>query len=356
MSPKEFLTFRFLLFCHAVLIVQSATGQKNYFSTKTITTSDKNFSFPVFYNGKNPLAAEKINQFLQLSELELLNGHEKTTPFEIVANNTDGLYGGKTDISFELINNSSKLLSIAFDESSCGMTCAYWLRYYNFNSLNGDLILIEDLFTPEGFKKFKPLIIKKRMDSLISQLESDSLSMDPGFKGEFLEEKATSIENDDLSDFFIKDNSLFIDGENLLSKNEKFSGIDMTCRFQLDEFKLYLNDYGKAILMNTATPLPSFRSTHLPQLYTGTIGNEKILLIIRPTYEKKLDGIYTYIKNGIGINMEGSLNGKALYLKELTRDYKENGSIDAEYTWKQINGTWTNKDGSKIFTIKITRK
>jgi hypothetical protein len=192
------------------------------------------------------------------------------------------------------------VLSLSFNESSCGMTCWYWDRYYNFNPANGDLITIEDLFTSEDFKKFKPLIIKRRIDNLASQLESDSISIDPGFKDELLEEKTNSIENDDLSDFFIKNNSLFVDGENLLSKNEKFSGIDMTCEFKLNEFKHYLNDYGKAIFMNTSTPLPSFRSTHLPQLYTGTIGNEKILLIIRPTYENKLDGIYTYIKNGLG--------------------------------------------------------
>jgi hypothetical protein len=101
MSPKTFLTFKFLFFCHAVLIVQSTTGQKNYFSTKTITTSDKSFSFPVFYNEKNLLAAEKINQLLQLSELELLAGHEKENIFEIVTNNPSALYGPKATISLK---------------------------------------------------------------------------------------------------------------------------------------------------------------------------------------------------------------------------------------------------------------
>jgi len=356
MLRKGNLSFKILLFCWAVFITQIVKGQKGYFNYKTITYNDKILSFPIFNNSKKSLVIEKINQFLQLSELELLIGHEKTSAFEIVSHNSDGLYGGKTDISFELINNSNKLLSIAFNESSCGMTCAYWVRYYNFNSLNGDLISIEDFFTPEGFKKFKPLIIKKRIDNLILQLKSDSLSMDPGFKDEFLEEKTNSIENDNLSDFFIKNNSLFIDGENLLSKNEKFSGIDMTCQFLLNEFRSYLNEYGKVIFMNTPTQLSTFRSIHLPQLYSGTIGNEKILLIFRKTYENQVDGIYTYLKNGIGINLEGSLNEKALYLKELTRDHQENGSIDAGYTWKEIKGTWTSIDRAKILPIKVIRK
>ena len=356
MLRKRNLNFKILLFCWAVFITQIVEGQKKYFNYETITDNSKNLSFPVFNSSKKSLALEKINQHLQLSELELLVGHEKENIFEIVTNNASALYGPKATISFEIINNSNKILSLSFNESSCGMTCWYWDQYFNFNTANGDLITVEDLFTPEGFKKFKPFILKRRVDNMAAQLESDSISMSPEFKDEFLKLKTISIEKDDLSDFFIKDNSLFIAGENLLSKNERFSGIDMTCEFQLKEFKFYLNDYGKTVFMNTSTPLITFRSTHLPQLYSGTIGNERILLIFKPTYENQIIGIYANFKKGVGINLEGSLREKALYLRELTRDYQENGSIDAEYTWKEIKGRWKSIDGTKILPIKLIRK
>ena len=88
-----------------VILNNFCFAQAGYFSYKTIT-QDQNLRFPVFKRSTNDLATEKINQHLQLSELELLNGHQKKSIFETVSARQESLYGGKTDLNFEIINSS----------------------------------------------------------------------------------------------------------------------------------------------------------------------------------------------------------------------------------------------------------
>ena len=244
------------------------------------------------------------------------------------------------------------MLSLRFDEASCGMTCTYWIRYYNFNAGNGDLLQLKDLFTAEGFAAFNKLALRKR--SARFQKELVKIKSD---QRETLLYVLDSYKEDDLNDYFIKDTSISVDGENCLSKNDKFSDIDMITKFNLHEFKKYLNDYGKTVFGIKNDSVSTYRSHELPQLFEGTIDSSlNILLVMIHDDKNKMRGGYAYLKFGRLIYFEGELNGKELILTEKKDNSDDNGYINANFDGNKMNGLWTNKNKTKSLKFIATRR
>ena len=325
------------------------SGQTNYFKHRSLTRG-KDFLFPVFYRDSNLVTTGKINQLLQLSELALLNGYQTNDIFELISIDDGTIYGGKTEISYEILSNTPKLVSIKFNQTSCGATCAYWVRYYNFNSGNGDLMQLKDLFTNEGFNRFTQKLISKRA----AKFKAEVLKVEKAQRKDLLN-VTPCFENDDLHDYYIRGTSIFVDGENCLTKNEKFFGLDMATKINLSEFKNDLNKYGKAIFGITAEKVLKYRSNELPQLFEGTIGSSlKILLVLNRNYENKMRGVYAYLKHGTGIYLEGELNIQQLFLTEKIKNYRPPGYISAVFDGKNIQGTWT--DSSQTKKMKLVAK
>jgi hypothetical protein len=349
-----FILFAFSSLCYA---------QQNYFQYKLEKFDDEanKFSFPIFSNSSNRFATAKVNQMLQIAELELLKGFETKNIFEQVSIDDGRIYGGKVDIDFKVFDNNSKVLSVKLNESSCGATCTYWVKYYNFNSGNGDLIQLKDLFTKKGYEKFFALATKRR----IAQLKNEIRKMPLAERGDF-EGISGSYEADDLMDFHIKKNVLYIDGENSFSKNQKFASLEINriSQFKLSEFKSYLNDYGKSLFRLNKDSIKKYRSNVLPQLFQGKIGEQKVLLVLNNGYENEMKAEYVYAKYGKGIYVEGKIKANELSLTEkLARpktsgfiDYVDNGFIKARFDGQNIIGTWTDKEKLKMFDLQLTRK
>ena len=337
-------------------------GQKKHFQYRAekFNSEQNKFSFPIFSSSNNIVTA-KINQTLQISELEILKGFETKNIFEQVSIDDGRIYGGKVDINFKIYDNNNKILSVKLDESSCGMTCAYWVRYYNFNSGNGDLIQLKDLFTEKGYEKFFAFVTKRRIAQLKNELSKMPLSERSGYEG-----ISGSYEADDLMDFYIKRNVLYIDGENSFSKNQKFASVEINriSQFNLSEFKLYLNDYGKSLFGLTRDSIKKHRSNILPQLFQGKIGNQKVMLVLNNGYENEMKAEYVYSKYGKGIYLEGKIKANELSLTEKLAipkesgfiDYVDNGFIEARFDGQNITGNWTNKDKTITRELLLMRK
>ena len=300
-----------------------------------------------------------LNQFLQIAELKLMKGVEENNLFEVISINDETIYGGKVWISFDVHDNNSKVLSMTLDQSSCGMTCRYWSSYYNFNSGNGDLIQLKDLFTQKGFEKFFAYATKSRIAHLRKEIQKLDLS-----DSRLLEAISDSYKNDDLTDFYIKNNSLFIDGENSFHKNDKFYGIETVTKFRLSEFKPYLNNYGKSLFGLRKTSVKKYRSEVLPQLFYGKVGNSKVILVLNTGYEDEMRAEYVYTKYGKGIYLDGKIYGdKISFTEKIPKpnergfiDYFDNGTIEAKFDGKTIVGKWISKDKKKTYNLKLKRK
>lgn len=355
-------------FSHKIYTLQPDIYQREYSEGKAFTINHGksgtiDFSFPIFSNPSNKYAVNKINQMLQISELGILKGFETKSIFERVSYDGGGIYGGKTDINFEIFSNNDSILSVRINNSSCGATCAYWINYYNFNSGNGDNVHLTDLFTEAGYSKFNELVAEKRIADLRKEL-IEKITPD---ERENYSNIADCYENDKLEDFYIKNKILYIDGENCFHKGQKFDGIETVSRIKLSEFKKYLNAYGKGLFSISSDPIKAHRSNGLPQLFEGKIAGQNVLLVLNINYypsSNEAKAEYVYAKYGKGIFLEGKIYNNQLILTEklaVTNDtglisYVDNGFIKADFDDQKIVGTWTSKDKTKTYKLSLKRK
>ncbi len=334
-----------------VLVNGICLGQNNYFSY-TNEKHGTNFSFPIFSSATHLKEVTKINQLLQLSELQLLKGFEKEHIFEQAIQDFGGMFNKKVELKSVVQNNSDKLLSIQIKDMSCGADCVGGTRYYNFNSGNGDLIQLKDLFTPEGYQTFYKYVATKRIKALDQQL----IKLDEQEKMLWQGVKIC-YEESTLIDFYIKDNTLYIDGENCFYNTQKVELIKRLDHFTLPEFKNYLNDYGKSLFSLSPAPISGFRSNQLPQIFEGTGSNDStLILILNVSYQEDIKGIYAYTQRGIGISMEGTLKGKELFLAEIATKPGITPYIFAVCDENQIIGTLSDRKKTINIPIHLKRK
>ena len=326
-------------------------GQSNFLKIEKISEGEE-FHFPII-RCTDKLVEEKINVHLQLGELDLIKGKEKKSIFEVTTFNNGTIYGGKVSIDYEVLANTDKILSIKFNQSSCGMTCAYWVRYHNFNPINGDRYGLKDFFNDTNYKIFKSIITPLRQNKIKEQIKQLIKS---GDKLEHLEEYLYSyIEDDDLDDFFFTSDSLYFDNENLLNKHDKFWDLDHITAVSIETIKHLLNDFGKSALI-TGENLETFRSMTEPQLYDGTLNDKSnFYLLFKNNYQNNYIGTYAYKKYGRAIGLEGMLENEEYVFNERNDNNDEVATILFRQNGINLTGTWNDKKGTKL-TLKATRK
>ena len=349
-QPKFTLTF---LLITSVFFVKAQDG---YFKVREVKRDSSSLSFPIFSRIGDSSTVKNINQLLQLQELQLLYGYQKDNIFENISklDTTHGLIIGISMLSCNVLANTPRTLSIKVNKSVSMPTTNYWVKYYNFNSGNGNLIQLKDLFKPEDFAFIKQMILEKRRAVFKNALQNVDKERQP-----YLMDILDCYQVDSLQDYYIQDTTIVIDGENCVSKNQKIFDLNIIAQFNLSEFKSYLNAYGRAVFGLTTDNMAKYHSFGLSQLFDGTIGNIPITIIINHDYynydfSEGIRGEYIYRKYGQGIILEGTLNNNKLTLTEKTPDYKDNGYINATFDGKEINGTWT--DSTKTKTLKLIAK
>lgn len=315
--------------------------------------SGEDFQFPIFRGTSNKYAVEKINQLLQISKLEILKGYEENNIFERVSyKEEDGnLIGGMMNIKFEVLSNTDKTLSIKFDLCVCGASCSYWINYFNFNTGNGDLFQLSDLFSDEGYKQFSEYAAKKRTNVFRKNL----VGVDSLFIANYIAIYGC-YDDINFADFYIQNNSLFLDGNDCFTLNSILENINTVCEFQINEIEPYLNAYGKSVFGLNQDSVAKHQSKSLPQLFNGFIGKKQILLVINEYDNNNIVAYCFYAKEGKKTDLLGQVNEGILTLEEKDTNFQTIGAIKATYEGTTINGTWTDKKTGKSYKLWLTRK
>lgn len=335
-----------LLLLFFTFISSYAFSQGPYLSIVPIS-HNRVFNFPIIH-AEDSLTAFKINTHLQLAELDLLKGKERGHIFEQVMIDDGRIYGGKKGIAYYTLQNTSRNLSIRFRQSSCGMTCTYWQEYYNFNPQNGDRYFLQDFFSPSQFQVFKKQLTKNRKQQAISQIDPSDTYL--------LNDLLLSIEEDLLKNFYFSNDSIYVDGEHLLSKNAKFLGLDLITAIAISDIQLLLNDFGKSALI-TGEDLAQFSAQQEPQLYMGKIsGKYDIVLLFRHYDDSRYVGTYAYLRYGLGINLDGKLTEDRYWLSELNEDFEVISQLVFTKKNGELFGMWANKDCTKKLLLKAKKK
>lgn len=346
------VNLKYILILSLFLVIALSLNARNaYFSVETARNGNE-FSFPVFSNLTDNSAANKINQLLQINELELLKGYEKENIFEKVRDSQIAASGWKKNISFEIKNNTNKTLSLKLNESACISSCSDWIKYYNFNSQNGEIIQLQDLFTEVGYKRFYELILGK----VAKEFERIIKEAEPGEQDTYNDIIECYKENITL-DFYIDNKNIYIDGENCFLINEilpKFSTVSV---FKLSVFKQYLNAYGRSVFSLSDDPVSQFRSMSLPQLFSGEIGERKVLLVLDKVSGKEVMAEYIDLEYGKGAFMTGRLDENVLTLSELDNPFADHTPhINAVYDGIQITGNLINETEGINYDVNLRRK
>lgn len=346
-----------------VILTLFATGQTGSQRIE-IVRKGKYFSFPIIKSPSGSAATTKINRFLQLSELYVLAKRADRSMFRRVEVDDGSIYGGKVSMNASIFTNSRSILSIGFDESSCGMTCTYWHKYYNFNPANGYRIDLADLFTSLGFEAFKKRIVRARSAKYRREVRK---KVAPEYQEGYLD-TIGCFENDDLSDFYIHNRTVVIDGENCLIKGQKFDGLDMVVRFRLAEFRKHLNAYGRLVFQIGRGSIVGVTSERLPQLFQGSVdGKYPIVMVLNRKLGNGFDGMYAYIRHGEGIGLRGNETASGVNLTEYvlspTVEMKvygpvqkswENGYISGVLKDGRLEATWSSVDGSRKLPLSVS--
>lgn len=335
--------------------------------------------FPFIISDSNPLAAEKINTYLNVDLLEIVPGSFKKCPFEKVMFDSVNCCA-HTDFDEYSINiNSKTILSISISGGTSGAYPENANWDYNFNAITGDVIFPDELFTKAGYSKIKKQLISKRkaivttfLKELNAQFKSKKFDVD--------EERANDQKSiyEDCLQYINDDDFLYgrfsIHKDFIVFTRERCSNHGMRAVDDLGEFSdtlkiaeisNLLSRYGKALLFEDTKECrnikPPISNT---KILKGFI-NDKIpitCIFYRPYDDESIRLKYWYDKNKSIIDWRGTFKNKSK-LNLVEDDYFDKkldkwvlkALINADVTADSIKGTWTNQKDGKKLTICLNR-
>ena len=88
--------------------------------------------------------------------------------------------------------------------------------------------------------------------------------------------------------------------------------------------------------------------------YTGAINNTIRIRMKLTQSGKQIRGAYLYEKVGKDIQLNGSVNGQQISMKETDADGNHTGTFQGRFvTAEIIEGTWSNASGTKTFPFRV---
>lgn len=106
--------------------------------------------------------ADRINLWLQYTQLEVIAGHYKKSPFDNVGKKDSGT----TSLDYGVMTQMPNLLSFNLSGEYMGAYPSSNRSTVNFDLASGRPILLEDLFTPLGFSRFSKRAIVARLKTI----------------------------------------------------------------------------------------------------------------------------------------------------------------------------------------------
>ena len=106
--------------------------------------------------------ADRINLWLQYTQLEVIPGHYKKSPFDNVGQEDSGT----TRLDYEVTTQTPNLLSFNLSGEYMGAYPSGSRSTVNFDLASGRPIVVEDLFTPLGFSRFSKRAIVARLKTI----------------------------------------------------------------------------------------------------------------------------------------------------------------------------------------------
>ena len=224
------------------------------FTSRKITCKqDSNLTFPIF-TGENKAAAKKINDHLQMEFFETTNSQiPESRLFDGYRFISDDIKSqtGYTSISYNVELNSSKILSVIFEVEGMGAYPTQYKKYFSFDSKTGKRISGDTVFTAEGLKAIKEMLINKRKEGInkwIGDLKTnneETYAEDSSFIEARFSECNAKAHEDNI--YFNKENILFYKDDCFPHAWGPYE-TSLDVEFRHKEIAQYLSVFGKKLL------------------------------------------------------------------------------------------------------------
>ena len=212
---------------------------------------DSTLNFP-FFISENKTPAKMINDHLQM---EIFETTTSKTPevklfdeYRYISDDSVS-QSGYTSISYHVELNDPKILSVIFELEWMGAYPTYYKRYFSFYARTGKPISPDTMFTTEGLRSLKKILIAKRSKEIkkwITELKADY--QEPDDSSFVADNFAECNAKADEENFFIKK------GKGLFYKRDCFPHAwapyetNLDIEFTFKELEKYLSSFGKMIL------------------------------------------------------------------------------------------------------------
>lgn len=350
-------------FLSAILLIDLSSAKAQFFPIKELhaTSWDQTeYAFPEISSTTE--AAKKINIFLKGTELNILHGKYKKTPFEqILPAKNSNL--GITMLSATILKNTPAVFSVSVNNEYTSASLNYFTTIHNFNAQTGDPLSFSDLFTPAGYQLIRKQIIAERMAKLGSYLktlhtknEEEAVAYNV-YKECMQQMPADELNNDRLS--FEKDGiklekkSCFPDhyGQSLSDNAAIYVN-----KLSLKTLTPYLSAYGKLLVTGKSTKgvVAENKTALRLGVYKGKInGQYAVTFLLTDDTDNRLRACYFYDLNGQKIYLYGSIkNQNTVILATSDSDEPATEKFDLKVLPNgSLNGTWSK--GTKTFKVEL---
>lgn len=239
-----------VFFIYSLFFFTTTQSQVTISTIKNPSTGfGSNLVFP-YIKSANPKTAKAINTYLQAKMLD--NSTVITNAHRIFLNrkyiNTDTLsQSGYSELSYKVVMNTARVLSIKFDVEATGAYSHYYNEYYSFYTETGKAITAAAIFNAAGLKYLRKYLVKERKRLYEKFIKEEY--QDHKDTAEIRETYIDCNKRADVDQIFILPKSIMFYKEHCFPHHSMPYETDLNITIPVKQLEKYLTDYGKKLLL-----------------------------------------------------------------------------------------------------------
>ncbi|WP_294302469.1 hypothetical protein [uncultured Chryseobacterium sp.] len=345
-----------------LLMSGQAFSQHQNVKITDLPPKSEDFVFPFISYPQNPKAANKINTYLQVDQLEYIPG-SGGEPSALVLSGKTSYSNYVYFYSWEKLPAPENILSIALDGEASGAYPEGFKIWKNFDLRTGNLINAKDLFQPNAVKAIEGMIrkkVRKEIDDFLKDLKSQKDSSE-----EIQDEIA--IYEDCFTDYtlgsvqyYFTENKIKFIAERC--SNHAMRALDELGSHEVDFTYKELDKYWSLYAKNLLSGVQQVHQTSFSNtLYHGKIDGKYPVTVLMGNVNEdgSFSAKYWYDKNKKLIEWHGKIKGSHISLVE-SSGYSEEAKqwmvkalIEADMKGNKVNGTWRDEKTGKNLKLEL---
>ena len=348
-----------------IFLVSFCFAQETKVLVTNLPPKTENSVYPLVSIPTNKKAADKINLYMQVSDLENIPNTRKN-PFQLVGSGTTSYSNFVYFYEWKKLTTPKNILSIYFSGEASGAYPESFEEWKNFDIRTGNYINMLDLIKHSSVKNVESIMrstIRNKINAFIKEVKSGTQNDTSKEQIELYEDCLGSIDyrSIDYVDYFIeKDQLVMTSGR---CSNHAMRGIDDLGSFEikipLKKLEPHLTDYAKNLLSGSQTVVTQPNLQH--RIYKGKIdGKYPITLMINQIFEDNSMSItYWYDTHKKLIEWRGTYENNRFTLVEDDYHDEENArwipkaNIILDEKGTDLVGTWEDYKTKKKLKIEL---